>query len=234
MPLRAEFTITAPAPVPDSLGQLSAAVTKGMLTVATRRGSCSIAIDAAYADLTLALADGAKPFIHVLEYVLLLDGAPVPAFSDRLSGGKMRPRGEARVYAPCTGGENVEDPSTLGSHRARLRGTLPDGNVIESDEVQFELACEPAQPMTPTQPVTPMQQMVHPERMEPLSDNVGAAGSVAPAANTLVASRAGTEPKNEKPGSCSAGPRSLATPGWLMASAALFCGFVLRKGRRRV
>lgn len=169
MPLRAEFTITAPSPVPDSLGQLSAAVKHQRLQVATRAGSCSVEVEAAYADLKLALADNAKPFVDVIDYELLLDGAPFPAFSDSLVGSKTLPRGEERVYTPCDGDEHLIDPIAPGMHRAKFRGTLPDGSTVESGETQFELWCPPV-PQTPATTPTPSA-----------SQTTGAAGAVAPA-----------------------------------------------------
>lgn len=221
-PLNAEFTITAPAPMPDALGQLSAAIELGMLTVPTRAGSCSVKIEAAYADLKLALADAAKPFVNVIEYQFLLDGSPKAPFSDSLSGGRGRPRGEERVYAPCGSEEHLDGASTLGMHSAKFRGTLPNGVMVESDEVAFELSCGPATS------VSHDAGTLDPPDAGPV-DRVDAAVASGAAGEPPPIAAAGVDQAG-----CNVAPRlgSGGQRAWLSIATALLFGFALRTTRR--
>ena len=129
-PLHAEFTVTAAATVPANLGTLSVALGQAALLVPTSRGSCTISLEAAYADLTLLRANEAQAFADVTEPQLWVDGSAY--------GSAMR------VYATCQPFQDSWAAANLklGKHRAELRGTLLDGSVLKTPEVEFELRCE--------------------------------------------------------------------------------------------
>ncbi|HKP56195.1 MAG TPA: hypothetical protein VJV78_05735, partial [Polyangiales bacterium] len=139
--LSASFIVTSAAPIPPVFGKLESTVHHSMLEVATIAGSCSVDIDAAWVDLVLTLDDAAKPLADVIVYRLVLDGKQQTSFTNSLVDAEPLPRGHERVYAACKADDKLVGSVALGKHSARLRGELPSGAVIESDEIVFELNC---------------------------------------------------------------------------------------------
>jgi hypothetical protein len=134
---------------------LEVSITRKPLQVAVINGSCADVIDATYADLSVRPTPDSQPFLALMRYQLVLDGVEVSPFSPSLWAGEgphqtidmARALGvaETRVYAVCQlPGPYVEPESatSLGHHRAKVRGTLPDGTVHETEEVAFELRCD--------------------------------------------------------------------------------------------
>lgn len=139
--LRAQFNVGDAAAAPDTLGELRVTLAHQQLEVGTAAGSCSIVIDAAYADLELDLSESARPFADVVAYQLLVDGKPAAAFSASILGDGRLARGHERVYAPCQEYPALIGAVAQGSHRVRMRGELLDGTRVETPDVVFELTC---------------------------------------------------------------------------------------------
>lgn len=147
--LAAQFTVTAPAPLPSDLGALEVMVQSGSLKVAEYSGGCDRVVDASYADLTLLPSPSALPYKDLFDYTLVVDGKDAAGFSSssiiesRLDGGVPLPQGTERIFALCRalpGNPNVDDVQ-LGAHRVKLRAKL-DGVTLETPEVQVDLRCD--------------------------------------------------------------------------------------------
>lgn len=144
--LSASFLVTSAAPIPSALGKLESTLHHSMLEVATVAGSCSVSIDAAWADLVVMLDAAAKPFADVIVYRLVIDGALESSFASSLIDPEPLSRGQERVYAACKPNDKLVGNLALGKHRARLRGELPSGATLESDEVELVLTCQDQPP----------------------------------------------------------------------------------------
>lgn len=147
--LAAQFTVTAPAPLPSDLGSLDVMYQRGSLKVAEYSGGCDRVVDASYADLTLLPSPSALPFKDLFDYTLVVDGKDASAFSSssiiesRLDGGVPLPQGTERIFALCRalpGNPKVND-ALLGAHRVKLRAKL-HGVTLETPEVQVDLRCD--------------------------------------------------------------------------------------------
>lgn len=144
--LHSEILVTEQRDVPAALGKLHVDVKRSALRVATISGSCDVVIDAVYADIEVDLSDEAKPFADILRYELRLDGKSHLSFADSLIASSVMPRGHDRVYAQCPdsdyAGPLTDAAATLGKHRLRVVGSLPDGTTVASEEVTIELKCK--------------------------------------------------------------------------------------------
>lgn len=127
--LRADYVVTGAVPVPKEMGTLQATLGRAEVLVPTARGSCTVTLDAAYADLAVLYTDAARPLADVLEPQLWVDGTRYTWSAKQ-------------VFASCqTYDEYPLVNLKLGKHRAELRGTLLDGTMLKTPEVEFNLQC---------------------------------------------------------------------------------------------
>lgn len=156
--ITATYTLSEPRPIPASLGTLQVTVARATLVLPSNDGSCAAPLDVAHADLTLVPAPSAAALDGLLHYVLLVDGKPVDRTPDyrrdvtqsALSGSERvvgvcpqpgSPPPSQNTVRPWRGRFSFDDVA-LGAHRAKLVGTLPNGTVLETEEVAFDLQCE--------------------------------------------------------------------------------------------
>ena len=216
-----ELTVSELALRPSSLGALVVEKRRG--TIEEAGGSaCKNRFDAVYADLRVDLASEARPYADVILYERIIDGDPRGNFQvpDATSmwgatppafGGSRLGRGIDRIYASC-------DPKAYaptgwpGKHRVKLRGTLPDGTVIHSEEVEVDLRCDVAEKPAPS-----------PSDVEP----------------TTTVSDAGEEPerggdeRNDGDGGCAAARRRGEHGNGVLTLLAALIGPALRRRRVR-
>jgi hypothetical protein len=179
------FVVTEPRTAPTSLGALSVAIERDVLTVAVSSGSCTDPIDAAYADLTVELSGDALPFVDVLRYELRVDGRPQPSFvGSAEEKDALLARGQDRVYVVCNKPHERSrpyHPLSAGKHRVQMVGVLPNGSRAYSDEVEIELQCT-------TDPVPDAWSGVEVERHD--AGSIVDGGPQAPAADAAIAESA--------------------------------------------
>jgi hypothetical protein len=127
--VRADYVVTSAVAVPAELGSLQATLGRAAMMVPTSRGSCTVTLDAAYADLSVLYTDAARPLADVLEPQLWVDGKPY-SWSAR------------QVFATCEKYDEYPTVNlTLGKHRAEMRGTLLDGTMLKTAEIELDLRC---------------------------------------------------------------------------------------------
>lgn len=147
------FEVTAPAPLPSSLGTIVAGAPRaGVLVVSTRSGSCATGVSAAAAEVTLRLAPAAQPWATLFLYETLVDGAPW-AHQRSLCGttphgASVYGRGRDVVYAVCASDDpHIDRVLSPGRHSVRFRATLPGAPApVESEPFDVDLRCDPAAP----------------------------------------------------------------------------------------
>jgi len=140
--LRTEYRVTEARAAPSTLGAVEVTPAGRAVFVVPAGGLCESAVDGAYVDVSVRLADDAVPFENVTSQSLLVDGArffDVAVFN----AGVVVP-GVRRVFAICRSNVPFEQHSggiSVGRHRVRVRGTLINGATVDSDEVEIELDC---------------------------------------------------------------------------------------------
>jgi len=146
-PLRGEYTITASAPIPGELGTLQATLHRDALRVAVISGACSLPADISYADLSVKLAESARPYAAVFDYKVFVDGREHPEFSTSFAAPSTLPQGEARIYATCRADTYFRSEAALteGLHRVRMTAKIAD-KELETPEIELDLSCKGAMP----------------------------------------------------------------------------------------
>lgn len=142
------FSVGPQAPLPSSLGTLSAAVPAVVpLTLATTSGSCFAEATVARSSIELVASAAATAWLDVLHFETRVDGRPwhyVTSIGALVPPGTS-PAGRARdvVYAVCASKDpGVGEGLAAGKHVVTMQATLPGTTqVVMSSELNVTLAC---------------------------------------------------------------------------------------------
>ncbi len=148
-PWESTFEVGEPAPLPETLGTISArAEGIGELTIATFGGQCGVRATADRVSIALEPAADAAPWLDVLHFETLVnDERWAPR---RLSVSILDPgaswvgRGRDLLYRACETeyGEEPIAQLAAGTHTVRFRATLPGTDLeLETPEVTVNLSC---------------------------------------------------------------------------------------------
>ncbi len=143
------WTITEAVPLPTTLGTLQVTVGPRTVPQPTWDGSCDVQEATVGASVDLTLASDAAPWSDVFVYETVVDGAvflpivtasPFNGYSGQSQafGGSWLGRGTDFVFANCGA---VHGGVAPGAHTVFLRGILPDGTIVTTNESTFELTC---------------------------------------------------------------------------------------------
>lgn len=144
------FSVEPQAPLPSSLGMLSAAAPAvGPMTLATTSGSCFSEATVAQSSIELVESMAAAAWLDVLHFETRVDGKPwhyVTSIGGLTPPGTS-PAGRARdvVFAICDSKDpGVGEGLKAGDHTVTMQATLPGTTqVVASSELKVTLACEP-------------------------------------------------------------------------------------------
>lgn len=146
-PFAASIEVTDAAPVPATLGALSATTPRrGPLTIAHDGGGCSREADVVYADVSLSLNAQAAPWADLLLYETLVDGQPYRPADSMIHTPppheSWQGRGRDRLFVVCDPSAGDAGGLLAGAHEVQLVGRLPGSDArIVSDTVQVTLRC---------------------------------------------------------------------------------------------
>lgn len=160
------YKIGEEAPLPDSLGVITAEQEVGTLRIRDG-GRCYIDMeDASFARVSLELAEDARPFDAMLRYELRVDDERSWTYDDgeqtqkRIGASSLGP-GQDIIYIGCHGeiqsevkGAAAGGPPEIekkltdwlqflepGEHRVQMIGLLPDGRKLASNTLLVDLQC---------------------------------------------------------------------------------------------
>lgn len=150
--LEATFTTTEAAPLPTTLGSLSAGEpTLGDVDLPADDAACALPVAASYVDVEVDLSDEATPWVEALYFETLVDGRVWRPTGHIFGDGEVPPweswfgRGRDRVYVQCGStphGAYAESDLAEGEHtiemRARVAGT---DEFLSAGEVTVNLTC---------------------------------------------------------------------------------------------
>jgi uncharacterized protein (TIGR03382 family) len=142
------FSVTAAAPEPSYLGELHTRdVMLGALDVATPSGSCSAEVAAYQVPIDLAITFESLPWVDVLLFETIVDGAVWSAASSInvqvAPGASWQGRATDLLYRTC----HSDDPYaqqglSAGPHQVMMRARLPGSTIVAtSDTITVELWC---------------------------------------------------------------------------------------------
>lgn len=146
-PFAASIEVTDAAPVPATLGALSATTPRrGPLTIAHDGGGCSREADVVYTDVSLSLNAQAAPWADLLLYETLVDGQPYHPADSMIHTPppheSWQGRGRDRLFVVCDPSAGDAGGLPAGTHEVQLVGRLPGSDArIVSDTVQVTLRC---------------------------------------------------------------------------------------------
>lgn len=149
-----DFTADPSAPLPKSLGTLSAGAQKvAKITVADVGGGCSAEVRAAQVPILLELSAEAKPWSDAFVYETLVDGKPYHpddslgyyALVPRpMPGASWVGRGKDILFALCEKHDTASIPSqaTEGKHIVAIHAKIPGTQVdVSSAAIPVTLDC---------------------------------------------------------------------------------------------
>jgi hypothetical protein len=156
-----QVEVTASSTTPETLGTLEHSVQSGYLHIEDYSSSCSHAYYARQVDVELNPDPALSAFADAVGYSVLVDGKPFSsreaiyqeddAITPRTFASGPLGAGIERVFALCDDGNGLwpEDTDgdiegqgvTPGVHRVQMRGVLPDGTEILSEEIEVDLSC---------------------------------------------------------------------------------------------
>lgn len=140
------FTVVAEAPLPTSLGAISAGARERKLAdLATSDGSCQRSLDIAQVAIDIAYAPEALPWKDVLFFRTFVDGQWWLPYEHALMppppGGNWRGRGDDWIFTVCE--DDVEPIISEGPHEVEIRATLRGTSmVLSTGTINVSLACE--------------------------------------------------------------------------------------------
>jgi MYXO-CTERM domain-containing protein len=145
-PTKATFHTGAAAPLPTTLGTLSASTPKVSSLGVAAYGACSTTISAAQAAVDLTLADEALLWQGVLSFRTRVDDAPWSYRSSLFSSSGLGGAMHEIVYASCEGDANgVESGLAEGTHTVQIEATLPGSTVVlQTEPISVTLSCSPS------------------------------------------------------------------------------------------
>ena len=143
---KATFHTGAAAPLPTTLGTLSASAPKVSSLGVAAYGSCNTTISAAQTAVDVTLSAEALPWQGVLSFRTRVDDAPwsyrSSLFASSGFGGTMH----EIVYASCEGKvDGVESGLAEGTHTVQMEATIPGSTVVlQSEPISVTLSCSPS------------------------------------------------------------------------------------------
>lgn len=147
------FQVGPEAPLPSSLGALSAAaVGVTEMNLATTSGSCFSQATVAQSSIELVPASAAAPWLDALHFETLVDGKPWHFFTSigvqPAPGTTPVGRARDRVFEVCASADpHVGEGLAAGTHVVTMQATLPGTTqVMMSESVEVKLSCAEAQP----------------------------------------------------------------------------------------
>lgn len=142
------YEIVAPVERPTTLGTLGVELLPDTQVPQPAGGACSLPATTASARLTVNLDAGAQAWLDAMTFETVVDGArwepavteaPGAIYSDsQFEGGSFRGLGTDEVFAKCGA---MANGVTEGQHVVQMRGVLPDGTVVATEEQTITLAC---------------------------------------------------------------------------------------------
>lgn len=169
-PVEATLRTLPASPLPTSLGTL-VVVSQGSGSIPVSDGAtCSTTLTGAWAQLALQVPPEVEPWLPLMRWTLLVDGAawatePPGALlrSGRLAAAPQVPsqfrvsRRVLQVHGACASGEASLDRGVgLGSHAVTLQGAVLGSGVALAASATILLSCTgPSQPPVPVEEGTP-------------------------------------------------------------------------------
>jgi hypothetical protein len=133
------FDVVAPAPLPTTLGTLSVTTSVGSVDVVTTDGSCTVAVEAAIADLVVTRSDAARVHGATLAIRTRVDGQ---LWADTRTPGDPRlgARSTDRIFAVC--GERENDRGLRpGRHVVEIEGQVLGESPLPIVRTEVDLRC---------------------------------------------------------------------------------------------
>jgi hypothetical protein len=142
------FAVGPAAPLPSSLGELSASAEEVVnKDLATASGSCFAEARIAQTEIALVPEAAAAPWVDVLHFETMVDGRPWHYYSSigAMPAPGTSPDGRARdrVFVVCASKDPwIGNGLAEGTHTVTMRATLPGtAQVISSSSVEVKLSC---------------------------------------------------------------------------------------------
>lgn len=142
-----EFVASAPAALPDELGEL-VVTPEGVGEIQVAAGAaCEMTVEADRMSLALVPTADVEPWLDLLHFETLVDGEVWTASADGREtnppGASWAGRGQDRLYALCEEYGGVSEGLEEESHEVVMRATVPGTDLsLETEPVAIELDCD--------------------------------------------------------------------------------------------